>query len=181
MTVMGNMRQFFRVTPKDGRRGFLKRMAAAPLAGRMAADEAAKALAGIGGIGVGGYGPPMTTARDNLREISAEACATTTGNPANPLNWRILRQMKDEAIKTALQSPTMRAKLEQTLYRMHRNVHSLDVDLAANRSMSLAAKITFQRQRNVQHEIDWSIEDRTTHREMLDWKRNILSVAGIDL
>lgn len=60
------------------------------------------------------------------------------------------QNMMRGTLKTLLMDDGKRKELESLLYEQHRAVHFLDTDLANKRSFSLAAKITFQRQRNVE-------------------------------
>jgi hypothetical protein len=59
---------------------------------------------------------------------------------ASPATWRL-----------AMADPDLRAEIRSLLFEQHRFVDRLDPDLAGMRSFSLAAKLCFQRQRNVEH------------------------------
>lgn len=169
---------------KPGRRRFFGAIAASPLAARQAAESAAKQLAGIGSLS---GGVPISDLRDMVREMphsglgaQGEASANTcTQSPAK--DWQVLRQLKDDIIRRALNTKQSRQELEALLYQDMRNVYSFDHDLASNRSMSLAAKVCFQRQRNVQREIDYMMLDQSLRTRIRDWKNRILSIAGIKL
>lgn len=163
---------------KIGRRKFFQALTAAPLMARAAAEEAVKKLASIGAIG---HGVPGIDLHAMVREIPLSG-QYETASPANPAgDWRLLRQMRDDIIRKALETKKSRAELEALLYEEHRCVYGLDYDLAANRSMSLAAKVTFQRQRNVKRDIDYTLLDKSLRRRVNDWKERILSIAGIKL
>jgi hypothetical protein len=59
-----------------------------------------------------------------------------------------------EASRLALAHPKMRALMMAAAYAKHRNIVSVDPDIEVYRSFSPMAKITFQRQRNVEREIE---------------------------
>src|SRR5690606_32050285 len=118
------------VVMKPGtRRGFLKLMAAAPLAKHAVEEEATRALTGIGSTG------HMHVAR---------GVAPSLGGGV----------IQHGDVAKALLNSTFRAELESIAYATNKQVNFLDVDLATKKSFSLAAKVTFQRQRNVQREIE---------------------------
>jgi len=54
----------------------------------------------------------------------------------------------------------LRKELESIYFERERGVSSIDPDIAAYRSFSLNAKIAFQRQRNVQRQIDGLISNQ---------------------
>jgi hypothetical protein len=89
--------------------------------------------------------------------------------------------MRDDLIRKALNTRESRAELESFIYAEHRHIWALDYDLAANRSMSLAAKVAFQRQRLVQRTIEQTVEEKNLWTRVNDWKNKVLSVAGIKL
>lgn len=106
-------------------------MAAAPLAKRAVEEEAARALSGIGSAGglISGRGlPPI-------------------GHHSDP-------KIRHSDVAKALLNSAFRAEIESIAYEANRHVVFLDVDLATKKTFSLAAKVTFQRQRNVQREIE---------------------------
>jgi|SRR5882672_2119733 len=59
----------------------------------------------------------------------------------------------------AMQIPWFRDELRSLLYEQHHHVGSLDPDLAVLRSLSLSAKICYQRQRNVDRAISSTVCD----------------------
>lgn len=115
------------------RRSILKLFSAAPMAGPAAAkavlDEHAAGLAALTMTGVGsGSNSPGLDSEDGF---------------------------KAEQLTRALSLPQTRGRIISHLYQDEfRHVHCLDADLAANRSFSLAAKVVFQRQRNVERELE---------------------------
>lgn len=112
------------------RRGFLGVMAKVPaigaIAGKQLRDEAAAKLANLS---IGGAG---------------SSYPASLGNPAEATI-----QQKSWALKI----PTVRAQLESLLFEDVRVIYGIDHDLASKRSFSLAAKVTYQRQRIVAQKI----------------------------
>lgn len=110
------------------RRKFLGFMAASPLAGRKLAQETAERLSGIAlsmpGAGNGDGGVPLAAG-----ELSH-------------LQWRAL-----------LKIPQARDAIISEIFEREKRVFRIDHDLAVKRSFSLAAKIAYQRERNVEHEL----------------------------
>lgn len=117
---------------QNTRRGFLKLMGASPLAAKAAAEEVTKSLVGIGIAPTYPYGIP----------VSGMAVGQSSA------------QMGKSEIAKMLMDAAFRSQVESASYRRNRHVSYLDLDLATKRSFSLAAKATFQRQRNVQREIE---------------------------
>lgn len=113
-----------------GRRSFLKAFAASPLAARAAAEKVAAELSGISqGVGYG----------------SGEVGGMSTSAPSHPPP----SVLNESTIRSALASAVARAEIESIFYEEGRHVSRIDYDLASKRSFSLAAKIAFQRQRNI--------------------------------
>lgn len=108
------------------RRGFLGAVSA--LAGKRLAAKADAALAqvNVSGLISGGFapcGPPSST------QAFPEP---------KPTDWA-----------RGLRNAFTRHQVTSMLYELEHHVYQLDPDLAVNRSMSLSAKLVFQRQRNV--------------------------------
>ena len=95
---------------------------------KQALDAETMKLAGVGSGGAS-HGQP--------------AADQSTGNP--PLT--------EEQRRLALRIPAARTEIETLLYEEQRNVGYLDADLACLHSMSLNARLCFQRQRNVKRRI----------------------------
>lgn len=55
--------------------------------------------------------------------------------------------------RIALQIPWFRTELEQLIAERNRHVNVIDADLTVLRSVSLSAKIYYQRQRNIQRDL----------------------------
>jgi hypothetical protein len=136
-------------TMKSTRRSFLRLVGAAPLAGKLAAEEAAKSLAGIGAQSLGQAG---------YASVSGLAPA------APPTSAQIATWLADNVF---------RSEVESAAYANNRHVSYLDVDLASKKSFSLAAKVTFQRQRNVQREIDGLGKERVSPWSLLYKRMNL--------
>lgn len=115
------------------RRGFLGVLAKAPvvgpLLGRQIAQDTALRLADVHGLAAGNpeSSPPPAGSNDNITAS----------------NWRRLLKLAH-----------VRKEAESILFEDERRVRWLDADLAVNRSFSLMAKVTFQRQRNVARRLD---------------------------
>ncbi len=111
------------------RRKVLGFLAAAPLAGplaaRAAAEKGAAQLAGVTMLPAG-----------------------QSGNAPLPSPMATSSQMR-----ALLLDPRSRAELMSAIYEDEFRVYSLDHDLASNRSFSLAAKIAYQRDRNVERRL----------------------------
>jgi hypothetical protein len=97
----------------------------APLAARMESQKIAAQLGQVSGAGLGGAPTPGVGQMEQGSSISL----------ANK--------------KLALNIPGIREELQSLFYEVNRNVYAIDYDLATKKSFSLAAKITYQRQRNV--------------------------------
>lgn len=139
---------------KANRRSFLGFMAAAPIAGKAVAEEAIAKRAGINIAGVG--------ARSGLGAPMGDGIAT---NPT-PLQY-----------KAALANPVTRAIYEGLLYEQERFVYAIDQDIGVHRSVSLAAKIVYQRQRNVSRHIR-AVQDEYPWSRMTKLIKDTLGVFG---
>lgn len=106
------------------RRKFLGMLSTSPIAAKTAADEAIGKLSGIS--------PSVGYANQAPRLAETQ-------------RWECI---------TALKNTLLRDQITRMLYEQHKWVSYIDPDLAAYKSFSLNAKITFQRQRNVQKELD---------------------------
>lgn len=111
---------------KPSRRNILALIGATPLAAREALETKAMSLAGVAG---------------------PEAPTPPYGMPAassDPTKQQII---------SALRIPSVREEMRSLLFEEHQRVGYLDHDLASKRSFSLAAKIVFQRQRNIERRL----------------------------
>lgn len=115
------------------RRGFMRALgmgaAAAPIAGKQIAEEAAAKLAGVytgGGISSAG--------------LSAAPQSSDDPSP--------------EAYRFSLKIPHVREEVERMLFQQERLVGYIDPDIAVMRSVSLSAKICYQRKRNVERRME---------------------------
>jgi len=97
------------------------------LAARKATEEQVAKLARMHMDGLGGGAQDPTAASED----------------PTPDQWT-------RAFSTALFKDTARSML----YEMEHTIWALDVDLASKRSFSMAAKLTFQRQRNVERRLE---------------------------
>lgn len=78
------------------------------------------------------------------------------------------RQQYDprKVLRRLLADEGARAEYTSAVFARNRNVSYIDLDLATKRSFSLAAKVTYQRQRNVERQIE---ED--SHEDGPFWQR----------
>jgi hypothetical protein len=123
------------------RRKFFGMMAAAPAAAKGAADMAVAELSRInvgagalGQLGGGSYGMPVGS------------------YPTSAGQQRLFDPR--ELMRKALADPKQRAAMASLLFEKHRTVGVIDPDIACYRSFSLNAKVAFQRQRNVERDLD---------------------------
>jgi hypothetical protein len=121
------------------RRRFFGAIAAAPAAAKVAADQAVAELAraqlpggailgGSGGLyggNAGVYGAPMA-----MQQFDGAS-----------------------AMRRLLSDPQALAEYRSLLFERNRTISQIDPDIACHRSFSLNAKIAFQRQRNVEREL----------------------------
>lgn len=121
------------------RRSFLALMGAAPIAARTAASELVAKQAGISSTGLASYG---------LRGGEAGQSIGTVILPNMP--GRPIHEVWQQAFKLY---PAIRAEQESALFEQER-VAVLDPDIAVHRSFSMAAKIAYQRQRNVARRLE---------------------------
>jgi hypothetical protein len=79
-----------------------------------------------------------------------------------------------QAFRLALRTPHVRDAIMEAVWRDNRRVHAVDPDIEIYRSFSPMAKITFQRQRNVERELQERSEPDSGDlleplRKFLDW------------
>lgn len=124
---------------KIARRGFLRALSATPLAAKAMADQAAGQLAGLN--------------TESLAGLGSNGCAPPSSAEPSPA-----------AVDGALRFAPNRQALLDLLYEEERVVTRIDPDLAALKSLSLNAKICFQRQRNVERRIQQMTKGYTWRR-----------------
>lgn len=134
------------------RRSFLSMMAASPLAAKSVAENASMQL-------MQGHGALVLRSGVEAR-----------GQPIPMPN----RGPKDFA--RAFLDPKFKGAMEAAAFESNRHVSYIDHDIASKRSFSLAAKITFQRQRNVARELREYSEKRTYFYEVIESYFNPLGV-----
>jgi hypothetical protein len=139
-----------------------------------------KALALLGGIPIAG---PLLAKQLAEREamqlsgIRTPGLHTNVGSPIGSPGSDLAPAQRKWLFNTI---PTVRAAVEALAVEETKHVHYLDADLGANRSMSLAAKIYHQRQRNKAVFIRNQTEDYSWNRMSEVWK-NASSLLGISL
>lgn len=149
------------------RRRFLSMLGAAPLAGKAVADQALSGIATAGNMGDGGFGP----APNHLSQmLGAEALYPPQNIAPSPFDLK----QRNSLLKKALKIPALRGEIESLLYEENHAVGYLDHDLAQKRSFSLAAKVTFQRQRNVQRQLQYGIVDESPWRRAERWGTEVV-------
>jgi hypothetical protein len=111
------------------RRSILGVLGGAPFAAKAVAREV---------ISSGSIAPPASLYQGSQAGIAGAS------NPINPLMER------SHALRTIFADAKAIAEMRDELFEQHRFIPSIDPDIAIMRSWSDMAKITFQRQRNVE-------------------------------
>lgn len=124
------------------RRKILGGLAAGPLVAKAAAEDLIAKQVNTRIPDIAGHG--------HLADLHGSSPCTS------PPFVDIAGQNQKEAalLRKAWQVPALRKEMESILYEENRYVQRIDPDLAAYRSFSLNAKITFQRQREVQRSLE---------------------------
>ncbi len=65
-----------------------------------------------------------------------------------------------KAARILMKDPDIARLVRQHAYEKHRNVHQIDADIAVLKSHSLMAKVTFQRQRDVEKAINYETSNQ---------------------
>lgn len=162
-----------------GRRSVLRLLGVGAVAGRAAAEATARDLSGlrIGGLG-GPNAPPG---------VSALGQAIENGPGQGPANYprevgNLSRTAARGLLKTVLANPADRDELMGLLNQVHRSIYRIDPDIGGRRSWSLAAKIAYQRERNVERDIEESFRDQSPWAEVRSWWRDkVLRVFGLNV
>lgn len=118
------------------RRGVIGLLAGLPFIGNALASNLSGAIPTPehGPVGLGGYNGQ-----------SGQKMATAPIGPRLP-QWK--------ATRLVLCDPAMMALAREASFRAHRNIGHIDTDLQIKRSFSPMAKLTYQRQRNVENDIE---------------------------
>lgn len=111
-----------------GRRNFLRGAAVAPFAAKKVAENAAAQLSGVTSRGLLGAAN------------SGYGLGNDVPSASVPSSDQWLKYIGDKVI---------RKELESIYYEREREVSKIDPDIAIHRSISLSAKIAYQRERNV--------------------------------
>lgn len=161
------------VGAKATRRRMLGFLGMAPLAGRQALEEGAKHLAGIGKSG----SFPTADLRDalDLRGAPSQGVCASVDTPVS--DYWAQKKLRETTLRAALAIPASRAEIESILYEDQRMVWNLDPDLAVLRSISLSAKIAYQRQRNVARQLENALLDQSPYQRIREWGENVLKNA----
>lgn len=123
------------------RRFATRALAFAPLAARKAADVLRQGVTGSAtSASISGYGPPSTSG-ESLGQGGQGASANM---PAVP---------RHTAFELAMKIPALRSAAYEQAWRQNRCVYNVDPDIEVYRSFSPMAKVTFQRQRNVERSV----------------------------
>ena len=127
------------------RRSFAKMFAAAPFAAR----QAGQTMRFVGGGGL----PP---AGNLAHSLAGNAGASAQADCANAIAPRHHRQIMPEwqAQRLAKKVPHLLDLMRDEATRNNRYISYIDPDIDVHRSVSLAAKIVYQRQRNIERELD---------------------------
>lgn len=153
---------------KPNRRTMLGLIGGGALGGKRMAQQAAATIAGIG------VGNTDKYIGNELRTIMKEHI--NLDRNVQFIDWQAAQ---DEAVRWALDQPAQRAELESLLYEQYRNTHILDPDLAYNNVYSMAAKLAYQRQRNVKRDIDNILKDTNIWNRVNRWKEDVFKVQGL--
>lgn len=127
------------------RRSFLSLMAGAPLAGKAAAEHAVASLSG--GAMPPAYPPPAS----GINECGSQ-------NPTASIQRMDHRTALRMILNDAKAMEEIRAELTEA--ELRNGNPFIDADIQVMRSWSPMAKITFQRQRNVERALAQVLEDR---------------------
>jgi len=139
-----------------------------------------KALALLGGIPIAG---PLLSKQLAEREamqfagIGTTGIAANQGMPTGVAGSDLVPAQKKWLFDTI---PAVRAAVETLAVEETKHIHYLDPDLGANRSMSLAAKIYHQRQRNKATFIRNQTQEHSWNKMSEIWN-NASKLLGIDL
>ena len=112
--------------------------------------------AALQAIGLGALAAPAAArqvAADTIGGLNARGLVGGAGQvmSAQTSSW--------ERAALAFADKDTREAIRASFYRQHKSIHILDADIANKRSFSLAAKIAFQRQRNVETEMESILSD----------------------
>jgi hypothetical protein len=151
------------------RRRFFSFMAAAPIGAKAAAEQ----LAGI--ASVGSYGQRNAVGSGGLSGLFSDG--PVGGNSSLPTVAGLTRLQKQGALRAALLSPEVHARIESIIFEDNRMVAHIDHDLASKRSFSLAAKVTFQRQRNVARQMSYDVLEQTPWRRLNEWSETVFKTV----
>lgn len=161
------------------RRKMLGWLGMAPVAGRAAAEQAARTLTGIGTMS--GYYPKADLSDAlGLAQKNGAGIAAANSSMGPFLDHETRLKLRNAALRAALRNPTLRGEVESLVYEDHRYVGVIAPDLAVLRSVSFMAKVTYQRQRNVARELEHSLLEDGPYQRMHRWGQRILKGAGIN-
>lgn len=147
---------------KHHRRSFLKILGLAPAGAHLAAKEVMDAsVMKLSGMSV-------ATAGSAGNDYLMDAPAKVSGPSLTPRHYEM-----------ALKIPSIRRKVED-IVRREVSVEQIDYDLASKRSYSLAAKVCFQRQRNVERRLE-SLTQSWSYNAIPDEISSWAKFAGIFL
>ena len=136
------------------RRSFAKLLATAPLVGRQASQVGRHLMMG-GGV------PPSSRPPGGYSFGGEAAQSAQLANPAAP---RQSLMPEWQAARLAKKVPQLFEIMRDEAARNARYIHYIDPDIDVHRSISLAAKIFYQRQRNIARELDHIGEEPSWHR-----------------
>lgn len=120
-----------------------------PLTRRLFTQSAAVLPAAVAGVARELSG--AMDAAEGAKYFYADRPSPTTGiDSKSALGMNSPKMLEDVARKMALSDPTVQAFFEEDIYRRTRRIAYIDPDLLNKRSFSDAAKICFQRQRDMQ-------------------------------
>jgi hypothetical protein len=138
--------------------------------------------AGIGAAALFGSSP--STPANQTGYISGADTNTMQADEENVPTPIPPRMPHEEAWQQALLNPDWRREVEATLYFSQRDITAIDPDLMILKAVSPMAKLTLQRRRNVQRQLDALYKPQYHHNgpeNLYNWGRDILEQKVRDL
>lgn len=125
------------------RRSLMGLLGGVPFVGKAIANDLVRGA----GSAVPGVAPPS----DDYRNCKTSGAGQAAENAVRMPRWK--------AARVVLADPQMRADFVAGLYEHHRVVHYIDPDIEIMRCWSPMAKIAFQRQRNVERQLEAALNE----------------------
>lgn len=107
------------------------------------------------------------------QELARLSNISFSGNTC-PAVQQSLGDDPSKAMQWAWKIPAMRSELESLFYEGARRVSVIDPDIAVHRSFSMAAKVAYQRQRNVANQVEWEVTHTSSWARLKNWQGNAM-------